>query len=81
MSQKKIKLFSTTGKIKNGDLDNVSSADDLRQRFKDLKIDLSGSKVLNAKTDEEYNINTMQELPEGDLQLYILPAKTKSGNS
>lgn len=80
MSQKKVNLFSTTGKIKNGALEGVSSADDLRQRFKDLKIDLTGTKVLNAKTDEEYNINTIQELPEGDLQLYILPAKTKSGS-
>lgn len=77
---KKVKLFGTTGKMKNGDLEGITNADDLRQRFKDLKIDLHGKKVIDAKTDVEYNIDTLQDLPEGDLQLYILPAKTKSGN-
>lgn len=80
MSQeRKIKLFSTVGKVKGGELEGIKDVADLKAKFKDLKIDLKGTTILNAKTDEEISLDTLTSLPEGDLQLYIMPAKTKSG--
>ena len=79
MSQRKINLYSTSGKVTNGELENVKNMDDLRAKLAELKINLNNKTLIDASTETEYSINSTTELPEGDLQLYILPAKTKSG--
>lgn len=78
--ERKISLYSTVGKVENGGLENVKNMDELRSRLKDLNIDLKGKVLVDVNTETSYEVNSTQDLPEGDLQLYILPAKTKSGN-
>lgn len=80
MSERKINLYSSIGKVDNGSLENVNNMNDLRSRLKDLKIDLKNKVLVDVNTDQEYTMDSVQDLPEGDLQLYILPAKTKSGH-
>lgn len=79
MSQRKINLYSTSGKVTNGSLEGVSNMQELREKLKDLKIDLTNKTLIDGKTETEYSLSSTTELPEGDLQLYILPSKTKSG--
>ena len=74
----KIKLYSSVGNVKEG-LENVKDTKELKAKLAALKIDTKNMAVLDANTDQEYDLDKVQALPEGDLQLYILPAKTKSG--
>lgn len=74
----KISLFSSVGKM-DQKLEGIKNTDDLKKKLAELKIDLKGMAVIDVNTETEYKLGTNQELPEGDLQLYILPAQTKSG--
>ena len=47
MSQRKINLFSTSGKVASDGLEGVTNMEDLRTRLRDLKIDLNNLLIVN----------------------------------
>ena len=51
MSQRKINLYSTSGKVTNGELENVKNMDDLRAKLAELKIDLNNKTLIDASTE------------------------------
>ena len=80
MSIRKINMYSTTGKVdKSGYESKATTTEELRKELQDLGIDLTNKSVTEFHNQKE--LVAGQDLPEGDLQLYILPAAVKSGKS
>ena len=78
MSKREVSLYSSVGRI-NEEIGQVKNTDELKKRLAELKIDTKNMIVSELNSDIDLNLDISQDLPEGDLQLYILPAKTKSG--
>lgn len=76
MSTRKIKIYSSVGKT--GEIE-AANKEELKAKLKELNIKMDGMAFSEVNNDTEISFDNKQELPEGDLQLYILPAKTKSG--
>lgn len=79
MSTRKVKLFSTAGTSGKKDFESrATTVEELRKELKDLMgNDLSSMSIKEGTTKKE--LDTFTELPEGDLKLFILPAKVSSG--
>lgn len=76
---RKIKLYSSLGV--SGTIEtNVRTLGELKPLLRDREIDSSGLAFLVGETKNELTVDEAI-LPEGDFKLYLLPKKTKSGNS
>lgn len=76
---RKIKLYSSLGV--SGTIEtNVRTLGELKPLLREREIDSSGLAFLVGETKNELTMDD-SVLPEGDFKLYLLPKKTKSGNS
>lgn len=76
---RKIKLYSSLGV--SGTIEtNVTTLGQLKPLLRDREIDSEGLAFLVGETKNELTMDD-SILPEGDFKLYLLPKKTKSGNS
>lgn len=77
---RKINMYSTTGKVdKSGYESKATTTEELKAELKALGIDLNNKSITEFHNQKELEVG--KELPEGDLQLYILPAAVKSGEN
>lgn len=79
MSQsRKIKLFSTSGKLGKQEVESrASTLEELKKELTDMGINLNGMSLNEFNSQKE--LSSTQDLPEGELKLYILPAQVTSG--
>lgn len=78
MSTRKISLYSSTGKVGNAPIESsAKNYDELKKELTAMGIDLNNKSVTEFTTQKELQRDSV--LPEGDLRIYIMPAKVKSG--
>lgn len=74
-----VKIYSTLGT--SGTIEtNVTTLGQLKPLLEDRGINFSGMKMLIGETKNEISMDDAV-LPEGNFKIFLMPEKTKSGNS
>lgn len=74
-----IKIYSTTGQGGNIET-NVTTLGELKPILEDRGINFSNMKMLLGDTKNEVSLDEAV-LPTGNFKIFLVPQKTKSGNS